>query len=515
MKTRRYKMKARFREEGGVAMVTAILISAVVLTMSVTAVTVAVHNTDASGNDRRRLDAIDAAEAGVDFYYSHVLGAAYGSILTTAPSTTKQALVTQLAAQGYVLDTTTCVLTGTLGSSSAAFAVTPAFYATSTSATHTACPTTALTSTTPNVYVVLTSIGSLGSLSAPHRTMESQARLSMGATTATFPGAAIYGASCVNLNANVDIYSASGRNDANIYVGSTCSTGPNLSVTTRSQIRGSIYVQGSANVANGKFWARGDLWANNGVTISGGKIDGAAISSTSTVAVSGNTYIGSAKAGSTITVQPPGTIYGTQSPNTSGIGAPPTFPYPTYTTVNLANDFPGVLTKLTCTAAIGSSTDTPNTSFNSWVSGNLYLHLITTSTSPCVVPRGISLPGNLALISNGSITLNTGANFTSTTSHNVYFFSGVGATGGACGDFLANSNSGTGANIKALVYTASNCTATLASNSSFASGQIFSGNVLLNSNSPLTFASVDLPGSQGGSAGSLVDIVYKREITSS
>jgi hypothetical protein len=487
-------------------MVTAILISAVVLTMSVTAVTIAVHNTDASGNDRRRLQAIDASEAGIDFYYSRVLGTSYGSLLTLAG---RQTLATQLSAQGYVLDTATCALTGTVGSGPA-FAVTPAFYATSTATTHVPCPgsTMALSSANPNVYVVLSSVGSVGSLSGPTRTMESRARLSMGATTANFPAAAIYGAACVNLQANVDVYSASGRNDANIYVGSAsgCSAGNNLSVNTRSSIRGSVYVQGSATVANGKFWARGDLWANNGVTVSGGKIDGAAISSTSTVALSGNTYVGSAKAGSTISVQNPATVYGTQSPNTSGIGPPPTFPFPTYT-FN-ANDWPGYAPQIGCSAAL--------TTYNAWTTGNLYMYLIPATPCTLTIPSGKDLPGNLGIISNGSITLATGAKFTNTsgTTRNVYFFSGVGASG-TCGDFLANSNSGTGANIKSLIYTPSTCSATLESNSSFASGQIFSGNVWLRSNSPLTFASVDLPGSSGGSAGSLVDIVYKREITSS
>jgi hypothetical protein len=251
------------------------------------------------------------------------------------------------------------------------------------------------------------------------------------------------------------------------------------------------------------------------VTVSGGKIDGAAISSTSTVTLSGNTYIGSAKAAGLITVQNPATVYGTQSPNTTGIGPPPSFPYPTYT-FNAA-DWPGYIPEIGCNAAL--------TAYNAWTTGNLYMYLIPILPCTFTIPSGKDLPGNLAVITNGSITLATGAKMTNTslTQRSVYFFSGIGGSGCPAGDtgtsvygnFLANSNSGTGANIKTLIYTPSNCNATMESNSSFATGQIFSGNVWLRSNAPLTFASVDLPGSTSGSAGSLVDIVYKREITSS
>lgn len=79
-------MRYSLKREDGVALVTATLVSAVVMLMSVPAVTIAIHNENASGNDRRRLEAIGAVEAGIDFYYTRVLATSYGSLLTGRPS---------------------------------------------------------------------------------------------------------------------------------------------------------------------------------------------------------------------------------------------------------------------------------------------------------------------------------------------------------------------------------------------------------------------------------------------
>src|SRR4051812_18817601 len=56
----------RRRDEQGIAMVTAVLVSAVVLILSVTAAAVSIHNTDQSGMDKRRTEVIAAADAGLD-----------------------------------------------------------------------------------------------------------------------------------------------------------------------------------------------------------------------------------------------------------------------------------------------------------------------------------------------------------------------------------------------------------------------------------------------------------------
>jgi hypothetical protein len=478
-------MKKNLRAEEGVALVTGLLVSMVVLILSVSAVSLSIHNTGASSYDRRRLQSIDAAEAGIDAYFS-MLGT---TRFSQVPNHTFGSATTNAS----------CVLTGTLtGTPAATYTVTPTFYSNSTgdeSSGATACPErfNRALSTGMTRYVVLRSVGVVAGQAAPARTMMSKARLSVTTTSANFPSAAIYARSNATLSANIDLYSASGRNDANIY------SDGDLTVTTRTSIRGSVYVQGTATIANGNFWARGDVWANNALTMSGGRIDGAAISSTSTVALSGYTFVGSAKAGGAITRQNPARVYGTTSPNTTGIGAPPSYSYPTYTWN--AADWPGYVTDTSCLAA--------QTRITNWTTGSLYIRL--TGCPDLSVPQKANVPGNLGIISDGSITLPVGTNLatTSTTQLSVYFIAGV---TGTCGNFTANSNSGVGANLKTLIYTPSGCTATMESNSSFASGQIFSGTVTLRSNAPFTFDSVSLPGTTDEPVGSLVDIVYKREV---
>ncbi len=478
-------MKMNIRGEDGVALVTALLVSAVVLVLSVSAVSISIHNTDASGYDRRRLQSIDGAEAGIDAYYA-ILGS------------------TRMSKVDDVTGSTSCVLTATLsGTPSVTYTVTPTFYTSSTETGGTACPTTFTLNTTPaftSQYVILRSIGVVAGQATPQRTMTSKARLSVVTTSSDFPAAAIYAESNATLSANVDLYSASGRNDANIYAGG------DLTVTTRTSIRGSLYVQGSATISNGNFWTRGDVWAKNALTVSGGRIDGMAISSTSNIAISQNTYVGSAKAYGTITCSPnsscTGTpkVYGTRSPNTTGIGNPPSYASTLRTYTWNAADWPGYVTDTSCSAA--------QTRINAWTTGSLYIRL--TGCSDFSVPAKSNLPGNLGIISDGSINLPVGTNLTASTGpFKVYFIAGV---TGTCGNFLANSNSGVGANLKTLIYTPTTCSATMESNSSFASGQIFSGTVTMRSNAPFTFESVSFPGQSEEPVGALVDSVYRREV---
>jgi hypothetical protein len=482
-------MKKNLRAEEGVALVTGLLVSMVVLILSVSAVSLSIHNTGASSYDRRRLQSIDAAEAGIDAYFS-MLG-------TTRFSQVPNHIF------GTGTTNASCVLTGSLsGTPTATYTVTPTFYSNSTgdeSSGATACPErfNRALSTGLTRYVVLRSVGVVAGQAAPARTMMSKARLSVTTTSANFPSAAIYAHGNASLSANIDLYSASGRNDANIY------SDQSLTVTTRTSIRGSLYVQGSVTIANGNFWARGDVWANNALTVSGGRIDGTAISSTSTIGISGNTSVFNAKAAGAITVQsPPARVYGTVSPNTAGIGPPPSYSYPTYTWN--AADWPDYITATSCLAAQSAITG-----WDPVVHPNLYIRL--TGCSDLSVPQKSNVPGNLGIISDGSITLPVGTNLatTSTTPYRVYFIAGV---TGTCGNFLANSNSGVGANLKTLIYTPGSCSATMESNSSFASGQIFAGTVTMRSNAPFTFESVSLPGTTDEPVGSLVDIVYKREI---
>jgi hypothetical protein len=502
--------RPRIKSEDGAALITAILASAVVLILSASAVSLAIHNTDSSGYDRRRLQAVDAAEAGIDAYYAMLNTTGFSDVPTVTGSSS-------------------CVLTRSLSATPAStFTVTPTFY-TSKPADPTqgvpGCPQTSPFST----YVVLRSVGSVVGQTAPIRTIQSMARLSTTGGSLVFPPTAMLGNVSIGLSANVQVF-GNGSNNADLY------SNGNISVSTQSNIKGNMYVQGTVDIANGNFQVTGDVWASSWVKVSGGWIGGAVISSGSTtttcptgsspasasICLSGNTTVGAltsegAKAGGAISVKSPAVVNGTQSPNTSGIGNPPAQTYPTYDSAKFtqsgATDFPGYVTSTSCSAA--------QTAINNWTTGNLYIRL-TGCPSFTQLPTK-AVPGNLAILTDGGITMTTPTKLTngdaSGAGHTVYLVTGLSqsSTAATCtsgGDFVAQANTGFGSNLKSLLFTPQACQVTINSNAFNGSGQIFSGRINFNSNTSLTYAPISLPSEPAGISGVYVDIVYKREVTS-
>jgi hypothetical protein len=495
------------KKEDGVALVTAILASAVVLILSGSAVSLAIHNTDSSGYDRRRLQAVDAAEGGIDAYYAMLNTTG----LSTVPTAT---------------GSTSCILTRTFSTTPAStVTVTPTFYATSALTPAYTCPASLLTSSNPSGpwYVTLNSVGTVVGQASPERTIQSRARLSTTGSGLVFPPAAMLGNVSIGLSANVQVY-GNGSNNADLY------SNGNISVTTQSNIKGNMYVQGTVNIANGNFQVAGNVWASSWVKVGGGWIGGAVISSGTTtttcatgsspasasICLSGNTTVGAltsggAKAGGAISVKSPAVVSGTQSPNTSGIGNPPSQTYPSYTFT--AGDWPGYVTSTTCSDAA--------TRINNWTTGNLYIRLTGCADFSQIPTK--ALPGNLAILTDGGITMTTPMKLTngdvSGATHTVYIFTGLSqsSTAPTCssgGNLTAQANTGFGSNLKTVIFTPQACTVTINSNSFNGTGQIFSGTINFNSNTSLTYAPVSLPTETAGSTGVYVDIVYKREVTS-
>ena len=65
-------MRVRLREERGVALVVALLVTFVVLLLSTTVFAMAIRNSEQSGYDRKRLQSVSAAEAGLNAAYQHI-----------------------------------------------------------------------------------------------------------------------------------------------------------------------------------------------------------------------------------------------------------------------------------------------------------------------------------------------------------------------------------------------------------------------------------------------------------
>jgi hypothetical protein len=514
---------AWMKKEDGVVLITAILASAVVLILSVSAVSLAIHNTDSSGYDRRRLQAVDAAEAGIDTYYALLNSTAFSaSSLQLVPGMNSSCAFTPVTP----LSTTPA----------STFTVTPRFYSDSSNSHGSNCPDSTFLgfNSTGPWYVTLTSVGSVVGQAAPIRTMQSRARLSTTGSGLVFPAAAMLGNLSIGLSANVQVY-GNGSNNADLY------SNGSISVTTESNIKGNMYVQGTVNIANGNFQVAGNVWASSWVKISGGWIGGGVISSGTTttpcppglipasasICVSGNTTVGALtsgglKAGGAISVKsPPAVVSGTQSPNTSGIANPPAQSYPSYTYTS--GDWTG-------TAVVGGSTvnnpvpancTSAQTAINGWTSGNLYIRL-TGCPSFTLLPTK-NVPGNLAILTDGGITMTTPTKVTNGdatgASHTVYLFTGLSqsSTAPTCssgGNFVAQANTGFGSNLKTIVFTPQACSVTINSNAFNATGQIFSGAINFNSNTTLTYSPIALPSEGAGFAGVYVDTVYKREVTS-
>src|SRR5688572_1540444 len=100
----------RMQDERGIALVTALLVSMVVVTLGATSVTIAIHNTEQSASDRRRVQGIAAAEAGINYYYSHIQSEPYANLtcsftknLSTTPVATFTATATYYNAAGSPL----------------------------------------------------------------------------------------------------------------------------------------------------------------------------------------------------------------------------------------------------------------------------------------------------------------------------------------------------------------------------------------------------------------------------
>jgi hypothetical protein len=64
--SRRRPLAMRLKDEEGVAMITAILVSVIVISLSAVAIQLALHNVGTSAYDRKRVQAVAAAEAGID-----------------------------------------------------------------------------------------------------------------------------------------------------------------------------------------------------------------------------------------------------------------------------------------------------------------------------------------------------------------------------------------------------------------------------------------------------------------
>ncbi len=461
------------RREDGIAMITAILVSFVVLALSVASVQLAMHNSDASGFDRRRGQAIAAAEAGIDYYFSHLSS-------TTLPSVQ-------------------CSLSGTLTSSPAGtFAVTTIFYdsagAPLPSSSGSQCPM----ATTP-ASVMVSSVGRGAAGSWPARTMQAYANLSPGVTAPFNNTGAIFGHNSVSFTANANV-GGNQYSDADVY------SNGDITLWANSTLYGNLYSQGTVTLQANSV-AQKDVWANGSLTLQGNaRVLGNATSSTSSITLSAQSRVYlNARAGTT---NSGGTVGGSRIAN-SPSSAPPTKPYPTFT-YNQADWVAAgynVRNYTNCAQAVADIG-------NWWGSGSG--DNVVRVTGGCAMTFGssVTVRGNLGIVTDGSVAISNNVRFSpasGTGPWNLQFFAGL--SGITPCSFSVSPNGGTNANLNTLIYTHQACTVDIRSNSAISQGQLIGGTVDVKHSISFRYKQVPVPGTSGG--GMNGDVRYKREVVTS
>jgi hypothetical protein len=447
-------------------MVLALVVTFVVLLLSVYVVRLAIHNVDQSSYDRRRLLSVTAAEAGVKDYYAYLTGLLKGGEQNT-------------------LDTIKCSIQATVstGPNDATYDATIQFYD-GAGATMT-CPPP---SGSVPAAVRISSTGQAPSGAA--RTMESYSQLVpvYGGTTA-----ALLSNGNTSLSQKLTLNGYNGS-DADAYVNG------DLAVSNNQSFSGSLYVQGSVSFSNSAL-VDGTLWALSSITMNQGVVNQDAYSTNGSISISNPAVIyGNAKAQTTIasTAQ----IKGTSYPNTSGLANPPSQSLPTlaYDLSKWTNAGYQLANGSDFTSCATAKTWLTTTYASAPVGANYVVRIQPTSYCDLKFDNGtINLPGNLAILTDCSITMTNHPIFQSVGgNHSLYLVSVSGAS--ACSGSqkaISTSNQVEFNNLVSpnrldvFIYTPS--TVTLA-NLNAMNGQVYGAPVTASNQTTLNYVPVFVPG---------------------
>jgi hypothetical protein len=403
-------MLTRLRsEERGIALLTALLVSMIVLALGLVAVGVSLHDTTASSLDRKRTQAIDAAEAGLDSFFSQ---------LTTTNNASMPCPVT-VGASNESVDLPT--------SPPAHFDVYVSFYSTWPPGSTPDVTCAQVQGGAVPAAALVKSVGSATTAAVPtmvQRTMESTIRLTPifgGFNKAIFSDQGLGFQNKFTVNGN-------GGNNGDVY------TNGDFFLANNSLIKGSVYAQGAATIGQGVVNA--DVWANNAVALSGGiQVLGNATSSTSSITLSSNsTVFGNAKAGTTVSG---GTINGTITQN-SPSGPPPKVTLPKYCWPgcdpqgNPNNSTQQAFADLGYTLRNYSTCATAQAAIGSWFNASSGDYVVVVNSAlPCSFSyngnSAQNMLGNLAIFFTGTTIDNGGTSTVFQTNNNVTF-TGMGSS---------------------------------------------------------------------------------------
>ncbi len=483
-------MMTRLKEERGVAMVLAVLVVFVVLILATTVIAQTIHNQTQSGKNRQRLQSADAAEAGLNYFYNY---------LQTTKATE---LVAYTTAAPKTVDVETAPAT-------AQFSATITYY------DATGAPYPASQVFTSQTYPSSAFIRSVGTVSGQQpRTTESYVVL-----TPVYGGfgAAIITNYGLNLGNNLTLNGFT-TNDADIYINCQAPAVPpcNLTISNQPDIFGSVYVVNGSATLGGNSNIRQNLWANGAVVVNNpSTVTGNAISSTSSISGSG-TINGNATAGTTISGV---SVAGTSTPNTLQ-PPPPSQPVPQIPWVQTdwtdaaktSPDLPfSVQTFTDCTSAMNYIKTNPTPPVGT---GGVVVRIAAVCNLSFANNTSVTLNGNLAIVTDGSITFVNRNTWTGSGSKKKLYLIDAYRSGLNCASGSYNISTSNNTNfVNADVFFYSPCTVNMNNQNTNFGGQVIGGTVNINNQFTLNYVPVKVPGA-GEVTGFNEDIAYIREVTS-
>lgn len=488
------------REEDGIAMVTAILISGVVLLLSITVLQQAMRSVGQAGYDRRRLTSVNAAESGLDWFFHH--------LESNGPST--------LTLTSY---------TGSLGSSgTATFTVTPTYYSDLDGTTP------FVGAPTPSVYpksVRVVSRGTAGGSTT--RQMETFAIITP--TYAGLEGAVITNSSTeteFRNNVNLDQYNGS---DADVVI----MNGDYVLSAGSTVIKGNLYVLNGSAILSSSIQVYGTVWAKNGVTINspGVTVEGDVKASTGSIVVQRGQVRGGAYYCGTLTVGPSAGIAGGRV-QTCALGDPPSRGgFPQLKFLRSAweasgyeiREFSGVdmFGRNACTQARdwveGLAAGTYNRGAGVAVgkTGVVVRILDTCTYSPSAFSTNpnspILLGTHLAIVTNGGFAFSQQSNWRGSggtrSLHLISAWPDAGSPSCPTQDItILNNNNFDPATLSVSIYTP--CTARLENNNASFNGQVIATDVNISNRFSMNYSPILIPGAR--IAGFKQDVAYLREV---
>jgi hypothetical protein len=470
-----------FKDERGIAMVSAMLVTLVVTSLAATGFALATHNSQQSGNDRRRVDSIAAAEAGIDAYLQYI---------ATAPTTG-----------------TACSLpNGTLTATPPATYVVSATYYTGTdAATQIPCSGGVLSGSTAPGAILIHSVGTAAGRS---RTMEAWYGLVPNSTVTTAFTGAVYSYKDATFSGGSAQFS-SNTHQGNLYA----ETG-NINLSGSSLIDGVIAARAGTVTLSGSAQGLGDVTAYSTLATSGGVI----------IWGNGRSSMGANNNGAIIK----GTEYWCSSKQGVGLAGTtkecnstlPTdqggFPYFSWTDfqANNAKFHEGAYTIQSFNTGSNNDCTNAHNYIMTGPTGNNAVYIGTNCTLN--FPGGaIPVNGNIAVVSVGSLNLSGGSYFNppnSNTGFHLRLEFNINSTAPACtsNGIAFSGGSSTGAGVQAELRTP--CYANFSGGSFSGTGSVLAGNVNFSGGSSINA----MPSEDGthivNGSGFIEKFQYRREI---